>query len=94
MESLQTKIKECLPQMKVSKDATDIISLTDGNPVPRGNNLEDSLYNLALLDVHSSIPKVIEIVREDEREKIINRIRELYDIDADSRAKIMYYLTN
>jgi hypothetical protein len=54
MDSLQTKIKECLPEKKETK------------LMPRWEWIKG--YNRALLDVHSSIPKIIEIVREDEKE--------------------------
>jgi len=60
MDSLQTKIKEVLPKEKDTRS-----SELDGL-----EPMYDYGYNQALLDVHSSIPKVIEIVREEITEEL------------------------
>jgi len=52
-KTLQEKIKMCLPQKKADMGLThDEIYEQDG-------------YNLCVSDVHSSLPKVIEVIREE-----------------------------
>jgi len=65
MDSLQTKIKAILPKEKKGY-------------FPSHDNTDHHLqgYNQALSDIHSSIPKLIEIVREEERAEVY---QDLYD---------------
>ena len=59
MDSLQTKIKECLPEKKELRKTGNLITEDEQNWLRKDG------YNECLLDVHSSIPKIIEIVREE-----------------------------
>ena len=75
MDSLQTKIKEVIDSSmiytpeQVKELNKDLDSTTQQNEYMTALGYQD-----ALLDVHSSIPKIVEIVREEEKQRIRNKI--------------------
>ena len=70
MDSLQTKIKECLPKEKktISNWSTSDIRMLSSTDIEMEKNKG---FNQALLDVHSSIPKLIEIVKEEMKKTVL-----------------------
>lgn len=71
-EEFEKKIRAIL---KSSKDANKIIFLKDGTPVPKGNDYEDSLYNLGLIENEDKIKQFL----KDSQLRLISAFKEMVE---------------
>ena len=90
MNNLNELISEVLPkEKKQHKHITDCVNYDDCQKC----SFYERTYNQALLDVHSSIPKIIEIVRKEERAEVYQDLCDACEGDFDAIDTISEFIS-